>query len=51
LQILAAGSLREAIGEIGAEYGKAAGVTVKADFGPSGVLRERAPVGLPAPAP
>jgi molybdenum ABC transporter molybdate-binding protein len=41
LHVLAAGSLREVIGEIGARYGKATGTTVTADFGPSGVLRER----------
>jgi len=47
LHVLAAGSLREAIGEIGAAYGKATGITVKADFGPSGVLRERIEKGEP----
>jgi molybdate transport system substrate-binding protein len=41
LHVLAAGSLREVIGEIGARYTKATGVAVTADFGPSGVLRER----------
>jgi molybdate transport system substrate-binding protein len=41
LRVLAAGSLREVIGEIGEHYKKATGLTVTADFGPSGVLRER----------
>jgi molybdate transport system substrate-binding protein len=41
LHVLAAGSLREVIGEIGARYNDATGVVVTADFGPSGVLRER----------
>jgi molybdate transport system substrate-binding protein len=41
LRVLAAGSLREVIGEIGGRYQKATGVQVVADFGPSGVLRER----------
>jgi ABC-type molybdate transport system substrate-binding protein len=41
LHVLAAGSLREALGEIGSQYRKATGVNVIADFGPSGVLRER----------
>lgn len=41
LHVLAAGSLREVIGEIAARYHTATGVEVTADFGPSGVLRER----------
>jgi molybdate transport system substrate-binding protein len=41
LRVLAAGSLREVIGEIGQRYNKATGVPVSADFGPSGVVRER----------
>jgi molybdate transport system substrate-binding protein len=41
LHVLAAGSLREVIGEIGARYTRATGVAVAADFGPSGVLRGR----------
>jgi molybdate transport system substrate-binding protein len=41
LRVLAAGSLREVVGEIGERYHKATGVEVSADFGPSGVLRER----------
>jgi molybdate transport system substrate-binding protein len=41
LHVLAAGSLREVIGEIGTRYHKATGVEVTADFGPSGVVRER----------
>jgi ABC-type molybdate transport system substrate-binding protein len=41
LRVLAAGSLREVIGDLGARYTKATGVEVTAGFGPSGVLRER----------
>jgi molybdate transport system substrate-binding protein len=41
LRVLAAGSLREVIGEIGDRYTKATRTAVTADFGPSGVLRER----------
>jgi molybdate transport system substrate-binding protein len=41
LHVLAAGSLREVIGEIGDHYRQATGTTIAADFGPSGVLRER----------
>ena len=41
LHVLAAGSLREVVGEIGDHYKKATGIAVTADFGPSGVLRER----------
>jgi molybdate transport system substrate-binding protein len=41
LRVLAAGSLREVIGELGGRYQKSTGVHVVADFGPSGVLRER----------
>jgi molybdate transport system substrate-binding protein len=41
LRVLAAGSLREVIGEIGGRYQKATGVVITADFGPSGVVRER----------
>jgi molybdate transport system substrate-binding protein len=41
LHVLAAGSLREVMGAIAMRYGKATGTTVSADFGPSGVLRER----------
>jgi molybdate transport system substrate-binding protein len=40
LHMLAAGSLREAVTEIGSRYHKATGVAVAADFGPSGLLRE-----------
>lgn len=39
--MLAAGSLREVIGAIGERYKTETGTTVTADFGPSGVLRER----------
>jgi ABC-type molybdate transport system substrate-binding protein len=41
LHILAAGSLREVIGEIGERYRKATGTEISTDFGPSGVVRER----------
>jgi molybdate transport system substrate-binding protein len=41
LHVLAAGSLREVLSEIGTQYRKATGVDVTADFGPSGILRER----------
>src|SRR5215469_13346058 len=41
LRVLGAGSLREVIGEIGGRYKTATGIAVSADFGPSGVLRER----------
>jgi len=41
LRVLAAGSLREVVGEIGDRYKKATGTEISADFGPSGVLRER----------
>lgn len=41
LRVLAAGSLREVIGAIAAQYRQETGVEVTAAFGPSGVLRER----------
>src|SRR5579863_3595995 len=41
MRVLAAGSLREVIGEIGQRYMNATGIQVVANFGPSGVLRER----------
>jgi molybdate transport system substrate-binding protein len=41
LHVLAAGSLREVLGELGKQYQKATGVEVTADFGPSGILRRR----------
>jgi molybdate transport system substrate-binding protein len=41
LRVLAAGSLRDAIGEIGERYHAETGTTISAVFGPSGVLRER----------
>lgn len=41
VRVLAAGSLRVAITEIGAAYQKATGVPVDAGFGPSGTLRNR----------
>jgi molybdate transport system substrate-binding protein len=41
LHVLAAGSLREVIKAIGDQYRKATGIEIVAEFGPSGVLRER----------
>jgi molybdate transport system substrate-binding protein len=41
LVVYGAGSLREAIGQIAAEFGQANGITVKTQFGPSGRMRER----------
>jgi len=41
LHLLGAGSLREVTAEIGKRYREATGTTVVADFGPSGLLRER----------
>ena len=41
LRVLAAGSLREVMTEIGERYKAATGITVTAEFGPSGLLRER----------
>jgi molybdate transport system substrate-binding protein len=41
LRVLAAGSLREVMAEIGERYMAATGTTVIAEFGPSGLLRER----------
>lgn len=41
LRVLAAGSLREVIGAIGDRYKAETGTALSADFGPSGVLRER----------
>jgi len=41
LHVLAAGSLREALGDIGNQYRKTTGTEVVADFGPSGILRQR----------
>jgi len=41
LRVLGAGSLREVMGEIGRRYEQATGAHVVADFGPSGLLRER----------
>ena len=41
LRVLGAGSLREVTAEIGKRYREATGTTVVADFGPSGLLRER----------
>jgi molybdate transport system substrate-binding protein len=45
LRVLAAGSLREAIGEIGDRYKQATGTAVAADFSASGLLRERIETG------
>jgi molybdate transport system substrate-binding protein len=41
LHVLAAGSMREVLGEIGDQYRNTTGVEVTADFGPSGILRQR----------
>jgi molybdate transport system substrate-binding protein len=41
LHVLGAGSLREVTAEIGKRYLEATGTTVVANFGPSGLLRER----------
>jgi molybdate transport system substrate-binding protein len=41
LHVLAAGSLREVMGELGGQYQKATGVEITAAFGPSGILRRR----------
>ena len=41
LHVLAAGSLREVLGEIGKQYHAAAGTEIVAGFGPSGLLRQR----------
>jgi molybdate transport system substrate-binding protein len=41
LHALAAGSLREVLSEIGNQYRKTTGVEMSADFGPSGILRQR----------
>jgi len=43
--VLAAGSLREVIGEIGDHYTQATGTAVAADFSSSGLLRERIETG------
>jgi molybdenum ABC transporter molybdate-binding protein len=41
LQLLAAGSLKAALGDVAAAYEEAYGATVKTTFGASGLLRER----------
>src|ERR1700676_1365243 len=41
LRVLAAGSLREVVGEIGDRYRQATSTEVAVAFGPSGLLRER----------
>jgi molybdate transport system substrate-binding protein len=41
LRVLGAGSLKEVMGEIGKRYEQVTGVRAVADFGPSGLLRER----------
>jgi molybdate transport system substrate-binding protein len=48
VRVLAAGSLRSAITEIGAAFSSATSVEVRSSFGPSGVLRERIEKGEPA---
>jgi ABC-type molybdate transport system substrate-binding protein len=41
LVVYGAGSLREAIGQIASAFGRAQGLTVRTEFGPSGRMRER----------
>lgn len=41
LVVYGAGSLREAVGQIAAEFGQARGIVVTTQFGPSGRMRER----------
>lgn len=41
LVVYGAGSLREAIGQIASEFGRAQGLAVRTEFGPSGRMRER----------
>ena len=41
LTLYAAGSLNGALSEVSSAFIKATGITVKADFGPSGMMRER----------
>jgi molybdate transport system substrate-binding protein len=48
LHLLAAGSLKEALGEIAKTYSAETGVAIATAFGPSGALRERIEKGEPA---
>jgi molybdate transport system substrate-binding protein len=48
IRVLAAGSLRAAIDEVGAAFTSHFGARVESNFGPSGVLRERIEKGEPA---
>jgi molybdate transport system substrate-binding protein len=48
VRLLAAGSLRTAIGEVGVAFTSHFGAKVETNFGPSGVLRERIEKGEPA---
>src|SRR5262245_43609915 len=48
LKLLAAGSLREVMTELAASFTARSGVPVRADFGPSGLLRVRIEGGEPA---
>ncbi len=48
VRLYAAGSLRVAMTEIGEAYRKAEGTAVVAEFGASGLLRERIEKGAPA---
>src|SRR6516165_1017912 len=41
IHVLAAGSLRDVIGEFGERYNEATGTIITTGFGPSGALRER----------
>jgi ABC-type molybdate transport system substrate-binding protein len=54
LRVLGAGSLREAMGEVGERYKAATGTTIAAEFGPSGCCasaskRASVPICLPRP--
>lgn len=41
VSLVAAGSLRTALGQVAAEFGAARGTTVETTFGPSGLMRQR----------
>jgi molybdate transport system substrate-binding protein len=47
VRVLAAGSLRAAIDEIGADFANASGIRVDSTYGPSGLLRQRIENGEP----
>jgi len=48
VRLYAAGSLRAALNEVGAAFAAATGVKVVAEYGPSGLLRDRIAKGAPA---